>query len=705
MQAPIQLLKTYYGYDFFRPLQQEIIESILSGADTLVLMPTGGGKSVCFQLPALMLKGLTIVVSPLISLMKDQVDALKSNGIPAEYINSSQSASEEEAVWQKAIFGEIKLLYIAPERLISAFSYHISACEISLFAIDEAHCISSWGHDFRPEYTQLQIIKQKYPDIPIVALTATADKITRKDIGNQLNMNNPNVFISSFNRSNLSLNVRTGLREKDKFAEIVQFIKDREKSQGIIYCMSRNNTEKVAEVLIANGIQALHYHAGMSAEERNKTQEAFMNEKVNVICATIAFGMGIDKSNVRYVIHFNLPKNMEGYYQEIGRAGRDGLPSDTVLYYNLADIQLLTKFAVESGQVSLNLEKLQRMQQFAEADICRRRILLSYFGENYQENCGNCDVCRKPRKHFDGTILIQKALSALLRMNEKVGAGMLIDVLRGSHKQEILDLGYDKIKTYGAGSDISAFDWKQYLLQMLNLGIVEIAYDENFNLRITEFGKNILYGKQSQELVYIQHKDFSAKKTVAAPEVKMPLDPDLQLFEELRLLRRKIAADDGVPPFIVFGDATLTAMAQEKPLTPEDLLTVSGVSEFKLAKYGDAFLRVIRAFVRKGMAKVKDTFEFTYALYKQGLTPEEIATQRALSAATVYSHLAQLYINGAEIVLETFVNQEELALVKKAMDATGETEKLKPIFEFLEERVPYHKIRLSLAYWAKITSN
>ncbi|MCE9537798.1 MAG: RecQ family ATP-dependent DNA helicase, partial [Bacteroidetes bacterium] len=425
------LLKKHYGYDQFRPMQAEVIQCLMDKKDVVVLMPTGGGKSICFQIPSLLLPGLCVVVSPLISLMKDQVDALNSNAIPAAYLNSSLSSGEEENIITKCLNGQIKLLYISPERLVQEMNRLLTKLPIQLFAIDEAHCISSWGHDFRPEYTQLKFLKEHFPSIPVIALTATADKTTRRDIVKQLNLANPEVFVASFNRPNLSLSVKSGIKPKERIKDIIEFIADRENEAGIIYCLSRATTEKLRDALKAKGIKAGCYHAGLPSEERNKTQDDFINDKLQVVCATVAFGMGIDKSNVRWVIHFNLPKNIEGYYQEIGRAGRDGLNSDTILYYNIADLIMLTKFAQEGNLAKINLEKLRRMQQFAEADMCRRKILLSYFGETPQENCGNCDVCENPRQHFDGTLLVQKALSALMRMEEKVGTTMLIDVLRG----------------------------------------------------------------------------------------------------------------------------------------------------------------------------------------------------------------------------------------------------------------------------------
>lgn len=592
-----EILKKYFGYDEFRPQQEEIIQKVVSGKDVLVLMPTGGGKSMCYQVPALMREGTCIVVSPLISLMKDQVDALKTNGIAAAYLNSSQSYKQQQDILEACYKNEIALLYVSPEKLISELAMITQMTRPSMFAIDEAHCISAWGHDFRPEYIQLGLLRNRFPDIPFVALTATADKVTRKDIIKQLDLKNPETFISSFNRKNLSLDVRIGIKPKQKMAEIISFIKGHKEESGIIYCMSRSRCEEVASSLNDAGITVAFYHAGMSADSRSKVQEDFLNDEVQVVCATIAFGMGIDKSNVRWVIHFNLPKNMEGYYQEIGRAGRDGLPSETILYYNYADLQMLNKFAAESGQSEINLEKLKRMQNYAEADICRRKILLNYFSENLEENCGNCDICHNPRQHFDGTVLVQKALSAIARMNEKEGATMVIDVLRGSMKAEVVEAGYDKLKTHGAGAGISAFDWQRYLMQMLNLGILEMAYDENFALKITDYGKQILFGQRRAELTILPV--LQTKEKSKAARVPAKSNQEDALFDELKRIRRQFSVEEEVPAYVIFSDTTLREMAKYRPVTYRDMLTITGVGEHKLEKYGKTFMATIDEFMRR----------------------------------------------------------------------------------------------------------
>lgn len=601
----LQTLKTYFGYDSFRPLQEEIIRHILDGNDALVLMPTGGGKSICYQLPALLREGTAVVVSPLISLMKDQVEALCANGISAGALNSSNDETENAALRRACMEGRLKLLYISPEKLLTEANYLLRDMHISLFAIDEAHCISQWGHDFRPEYAQMGILHQQFPHVPIIALTATADKITREDIIRQLHLNHPRTFISSFDRPNLSLTVKRGYQQKEKSKTILDFIARHPGESGIIYCMSRSKTESVAQMLQKQGIRTAVYHAGLSPSLRDEAQDDFINDRVQVVCATIAFGMGIDKSNVRWVIHYNLPKSIESFYQEIGRAGRDGLPSDTLLFYSLADLILLTKFATESGQQNINLEKLQRMQQYAESDICRRRILLSYFGEIADHDCGNCDVCKNPPERFDGTVIVQKALSAIVRTDQQIGTGVLVDILRGNMSSEVVGKGYQQLKTFAAGRDVPARDWHDYLLQMLQLGYFEIAYNENNHLKITSAGSDVLFGRATARLVVIRREETNEtkrgrKRKATVPAQELPLGlPNTEneaLFEALRKLRKRLADEEALPAYIVLSDKVLHLLSTSRPTSLEEFGNISGIGEHKKKKYGKEFINLIRKY-------------------------------------------------------------------------------------------------------------
>lgn len=603
-----EALKRYFGYNEFRQNQEEIITSVMGGRDTLVLMPTGGGKSLCYQIPAILMDGVCIVVSPLISLMKDQVEALKANGIAAETLNSSNDFTAETTIRRRCSAGDVKLLYISPERLMTEIPYFLKSIKVSLFAIDEAHCISQWGHDFRPEYTQLGAIREEFPDIPVMALTATADKITRSDILRQLSMREPLEFISSFDRPNLSLTVKRNYSTKEKLSFILNFAKARPLDAGIVYCLSRKNAEKVAEFLQKSGIKAAVYHAGLTQGERDNAQEQFKQDNIQVICATIAFGMGIDKSNVRWVIHNNMPKSLENYYQEIGRAGRDGAPADTVLFYSLADIIQLSQFSKESGQREINDDKLKRMQEYAESNVCRRRILLNYFNENFDHDCGNCDVCENPPQRFDGTRYIQMALSAAKRTQEKVRISTIIEILKGMKSPTVVREGYHTLPTFGVGRDLSTKDWQDYLLQMLQMGFIEIVYDENNRVAVTESGCDVLYGRKKAELCVIDRSEKAAstkrkKIQLIIPQFSSPMASggqsyieDKNLFEALRNLRRECAEEEKFPAYIVFSDKVLHNLASIKPLTLDQFAKVPGIGEYKTQKYGLRFITLIKRF-------------------------------------------------------------------------------------------------------------
>lgn len=592
----LDLLEKHFGYKSFRPGQHDVIEHVLAGNDAVVLMPTGGGKSLCYQVPALAMEGLTVVVSPLIALMKDQVQALQANGIPCAFLNSTLAYSEEQAIETRLRNGELKLLYVSPERLLSQhFLERVAEWKPSLFAIDEAHCISSWGHAFRPEYKRLDILKKVFPDVPLIALTATADKAVRGDIAQHLGMRNERLFTSSFDRPNLSLAVLPG---QNRWPMLQRIMARHQGECGIIYCNSRKGTEKLAAQLQGIGVKADFYHARMDATDRDSVQDEFISGKLHVVCATIAFGMGIDKGDVRFVIHWNMPGTLEGYYQEIGRAGRDGAPAETILFYSYADVQTHMHFMeeVEDEQYKAIMgAKLDRIKEYAEAQVCRRIVLLSYFSEEVVKPCGNCDVCKDPPKYFDGTLFAQKGLSAMFRCRQQVGMSVLIDVLKGTHSSEVQQQGLSQVKTFGAGADVSAFAWAMFIQQFLQQGLIEVDYRDRSHLKITPLGHRVLKGEHPVRLVTpetLKERQERTKKAKLPPATEVaPASADL--LARLKALRLSISKEIGKPAFVVFSDATLIDMATKKPRNVYEFRLVNGVGDHKTKMYAEQFLKAI----------------------------------------------------------------------------------------------------------------
>ncbi len=717
----LQVLNKYFGYEEFRPMQEDIIRSVAAKKDCLVLMPTGGGKSVCYQVPALMLPGLTVVISPLIALMKDQVDALRLNGVNAAFLNSSMSAEGQNNLLNELEQGRIKLLYIAPERLNNGLNNFISflkRLDISLFAIDEAHCISHWGHDFRPDYLLLNSLKENFPDIPLIALTATADKLTQKDIIQKLRLHKPEIFISSFNRGN----IRYIIEDKDDhFNKIIDFLEQHAKDSGIIYCLSRQNTEDYAERLSDRGYNALAYHAGLEPATRSLRQEQFKKDEVRIMVATIAFGMGIDKSNVRFVIHTTLPKNIEGYYQETGRAGRDGLPAQALLFYSSGDLNKLKSFISVEGnpeQTKVYMKKLNQMAEFCSSHVCRRKFLLNYFDEAFNAPCGNCDICisGKSLPVFDGTIIAQKALSAIVRLKEKFGIGYVVNFLKGSDSKKMFD-EHKYLPTFGKGAEFTVDEWKNYFRQLLDRGLIE-QYGEFSVLRVTENGRDVLYNNATVELNPPKEKKAVRIESKDRYSTSGSTNYDVVLFDQLKQLRMAIANAENVPPYIVFPDTTLVELSTFLPMNYEDLPHISGFGKIKIDKYGKEFLSVINKHCKnnelstrmnekksfygvsgknaKKEAPVSETKKITYDLYCLGTSISEIAHLRKLAEGTITEHLLH-YVQTGDINVLKFVSKEKLEVISKKIDEYGD-QKTSILKEVLGDDYSYIEIKAVCNY-------
>ena len=601
MERAREILKRYFGHDTFRPLQEEIISESLEGRDVFALLPTGGGKSLCYQLPAILKEGLTVVISPLIALMKDQVDGLNANGIPATFLNSSLNKTEARKRYAKLFAREYTILYVAPERLmLSGFLDDLKQWKVSRFAVDEAHCISEWGHDFRPEYRQLSNLRRLFPDLPFMALTATATDRVRTDILTQLRLKEPRTFVASFNRPNLNYQIET---KQAVFQQILKFVSSKPYESGIIYCYSRKATESLADRLRQNGIEALPYHAGMTPLKRAENQEGFIRDEIKVICATIAFGMGIDKPNVRYVIHQDLPKNIEGYYQETGRAGRDGLPSDCILYFSPGDVAKQLQFIADKNnhkERDVATQQLRQMVHYSESSECRRKVLLVYFSEEWTEgNCGNCDNCRNPKQTFDGTLPAQKFMSCIFRVNQasgfSVGINHIVDVLLGSKNEKVLKWRHDRLSTYDIGQEYRRMEWQAFGRELIRNGYIEQNAENHSVLELTRKGKAALRDRTPIQLT--QPSVAKAASQRRQPSSTGGIECNEELFAILRTLRKELAAEQGVPPYIVFSDVTLREMARDFPIDEGQLSDISGVGIAKLEKYGDTFIEAIKEYL------------------------------------------------------------------------------------------------------------
>jgi ATP-dependent DNA helicase RecQ len=702
-QSLEEALKHFFGYDTFRPGQRQIVEEALQNRDLLIIMPTGGGKSLCFQLPALLKPGLTVVVSPLIALMQDQVDALQDNGIGATFLNSSLSWEDVRSREFAILKGKIKLLYVAPERLLGEkflpFLEQVrSQIGISAFAIDEAHCVSEWGHDFRPEYRQMKQLRQRYPDVPILALTATATGRVRQDIIQQLTLKQPGIHVASFNRSNLYYEVQP--KQRQSYNQLLKQVRSH-KGSGIIYCLSRRKVDEIAFRLQQDGISALPYHAGLSDEDRSTNQTRFIRDDVEVMVATIAFGMGINKPDVRFVIHYDLPRNLESYYQESGRAGRDGEPAHCTLFFGASDIRTidyLIEQKPDPKEQRVARQQLRQVIEYAEGADCRRTIQLSYFGERFKGDCSNCDNCRSPKPVEDWTIEAQKFLSCVARCKERFGMTHIIDVLRGSRRQKIEQYGHHLLSTYGIGKDKSVEAWKMLGRSLLHQGLLDETTDGYRILKLNKLSWEVM---RSQRSVHIAITETPAAKAMADTN---PRGAEVEiLFERLRKLRKQLADAQSVPPYVVFADSSLKLMAQQQPQTLEAFAKISGVVIHKVNQYGDKFVSEIRAFCQEQKLPVplpSNTHMVTLQFYQQGLSVEEIAQKRGFSPRTIVTHLSELLEMKQPVDLNRLVSPELQKPILQAIQTVG-ADSLKIIREHLGEQYTYEDIQLVRAWWRR----
>ena len=698
MQRAQEILKSTFGYDNFRHSQQEIIQQLLDGKDALVLMPTGGGKSLCFQIPALVRSGTAIVVSPLIALMQDQVDALQQLGVKAAFLNSSQSFSEAQNIEQQLINNELDLLYVAPERLLTdQMLTLLDRSQLSLFAIDEAHCVSQWGHDFRPEYQKLKILHERFPAIPRIALTATADQRTREEIISQLQLENAGVYINSFDRPNINYAITEGNNPKQR---LWRFLEEKHpQDAGIVYCLSRKKVEAIAEWLSDQGRVALPYHAGLPQELRQKNQQRFLREEGVIIVATIAFGMGIDKPDVRFVAHLNLPKSIEAYYQETGRAGRDGELAHAWMAYGLQDVITLRQFMQDSKADEMHKRvehhKLESMLGLCELITCRRHALLAYFEETSKEKCGACDNCLNPPEKWDGTEAAQKALSSIYRTEQRFGVNYIVDILLGKTDERIQRNGHDQISTFGIGKEFSNAEWRSIFRQLIALGYIDIDMERHGALRLTEKCRAILRGEQKLDL----RKQTKEEKPPKEKKQKSSVRPqDEPLWEALRALRLELAEESGVPPFVIFHDSSLQEMVKKRPQTSDDMRRISGVGEQKLARYGQKYLNEIAKFPLDELLNnnLSATVNETLILYQQGVAIDQIAQQRDVKETTIYTHLADAIEVGLLEVRDVIdLEDEEFDEIVFSIEALEDEEKgrLKPVYEELDQEYDYGVLR------------